>query len=144
MIRCLPLLLLAVLSCSDPQPNQTKDIPTTNFNIPAPNTVVASDSMRIPDALNELYYSIEVVTTSQSRQGVYEVLVQYGYNEASTRITMPASEHPLIPVLKKNAPNEYIIGFRIPEDNTFKDYFLVRANKGRIEMKYLKAYFIKP
>lgn len=140
MIRCICAFLLLFSACNEP----SSDSSVATRAIPAANTVVASGSMRIPDALNELYYSIEVVATPQSTQGVYEVLVRYGHNDASTRITMPVSEQPLIPVLRKKPPNEYIIGFRLPGDTAFKDYFQIRADRGKIGMKYLKAYSFKP
>lgn len=138
------LLPLLLISCSEPETKQPVQEVSPTAHVPAANTVVASDSMRLPDELNEMYYSVEVVATHQSANGVYEVLVSYGHNDASTQITMPEAETPVIPAVRRGAgPNEYIIGFRHGSDTTFNDYFLVRAGKGRTEMKYLKAYSFK-
>ena len=144
MKRSSLLFFLFLFSCNDPQPkkNEKDFIPTAN--IPKPNTVVASDSIRIPDALNELYFSIEVIATDQSANGVYEVLVAYGYNDASTQITMPEADQPIIPEVRKGKePFSYIIGFRYGKDTSFNDYFLVHAAKNQTVMKYLKAYSFK-
>lgn len=111
------------------------------WEAPAANTVVASYSMRIPDVLNELYFSIEVIATNESAKGVYEVLVKYGHNEASTQITMPDAHTLIVPEVKRSTDmNAFVIGFRYGNDTTFREYYLVNASKEKTEMKYLKAY----
>lgn len=117
---------------------------TGTYPVPKPNTVVASDSMRIPDALNELYYSIEVIATDRSNKGLYEVLVTYGHNDASGQLSMPEADKPIIPEVRRGSePFTYIIGFHHGADTSFNDYFLVQAGRGQTSMKYIKAYSFK-
>jgi len=138
--RLLPILLLG---CSQSRPEK-KEMPVIKSDAPVANTVVASDSMRIPDNLNELYFSIEVIAGPQSNKGVYEVLVNYGHNDASGQVIMPEAETLIIPEVKRDTQRfAYIIGFHYGSDTSFKDYFLVKADKGQTEMKYLKAYSFK-
>lgn len=136
------LILPVFISCSSLQ--EEKPLPPAeaeNSSVPAPNTVVASDRQRIPDPLNEQYCSVEVIATERSDKGVYEVLVSYGHNEASSAFTMPDAEPPLIPEIRRDTiAFSYIIGFRHGTDTSFHPYFLVRAKKNQTEMKYIKAY----
>lgn len=141
MNRCLISLLLFFASCHQPEREDTASRSEQQQVRPAPNTVVVSDRMRIADPLNELYFSVEVVTTAEQSKGVYEVLVTYGHNEASTRITMPDADEPLLPKLRRGAAeNTYIIGFTHGRDTSFNDYFLIKGDNDKTEMKYIKAY----
>jgi hypothetical protein len=104
--------------------------------------LMAADSMRVPDPLNEYYFSVKVTSTEESDSGKYEVRVVYGNNNAKTDIILPrGSAETLTPALRAGEePFSYIIGFRAGEDTAFHDYVLIRANKGKTEMKYMKAY----
>jgi hypothetical protein len=137
------LLSILLLGCSQPE-SKKKEVPVEKGNAPAANTVVASDSMRIPDDLNELYFSIEVIASPESEEGVYEVLVSYGPNDASGQVVMPEAEKLIIPEVRRDTQQfAYVIGFHYGADTSFKDYFLVKADRGRTEMRYLKAYSFK-
>ena len=137
------LLSILLLGCSQPESTK-KEMPVKKGNAPATNTVVASDSIRIPDDLNELYFSIEVIAGPESDKGVYEVLASYGPNDASGQVVMPEAEKLIIPEVRRDTQQfAYIIGFHYGTDTSFKDYFLVKADKGRTEMRYLKAYSFK-
>ena len=136
-----PILLLLLLACNVPKSPKTTDMDNVAATVPAVNTVVASDSMPIPDELNELYFSVEVIATDKSANGTYEVLVSYGHNDASTQITMPEAEHPITPEIRRGEePATYILGFHYGADTSFNDYFLIKGGRRTIEMKYLKAY----
>ncbi|HTM66848.1 MAG TPA: hypothetical protein VL093_11035 [Flavipsychrobacter sp.] len=137
------LLPILLLGCSQPD-SKKKEIAVERGHAPAANTVVASDSMRIPDDLNKLYFSIEVIASPESDKGVYEVLVSYGHNDASGQVVMPEADELIVPELRRDtAQFSYIIGFHYGSDTSFKDYFLVKADRGRTEMRYLKAYSFK-
>jgi len=144
MLRYVVLLLPFFAACDEQQHHQKDSAISAGSMVPKPNTVVASDSIRIPDPLNDLYYSIEVVAGKESNKGVYEVLVTYGHNDASTQLTMPEADKPIIPEVRRgNEPYSYIIGFHYGTDTTFNDYYYVRAGKGKTIMKYMKAYSFK-
>jgi hypothetical protein len=137
------LLPILLLGCGQPE-SKKKEMPVEKSNAPAANTVVAFDSMRIPDDLNKLYFSIEVIAGHESNRGVYEVLVNYGNNDASGQVVMPVAEKLIIPEVRRDTQQfAYIIGFHYGADTSFKDYFLVKADRGRTEMRYLKAYSFK-
>jgi hypothetical protein len=111
-------------------------------NAVRPGVIVAADSMKVPDPLNEYYFSVKVTSTEESDSGKYEVSVVYGNNDAKTDIILPrGSREPLTPAIRAGeALSSYIVGFRVGVDTAFHDYVLIRANKGKTEMKYLKAY----
>ena len=139
----LPLLL--TLSCNNNTRNS--DSATSGKNeygiaIPAPGTVVAADSMVIPDPLNELYFSVRLVANEQSQNDIYDVVVRYGFNDATTQISLPrGADKPLKPALKKSAqPFTYIVGFYHGDDPAFNDYFLISAGRDKTEMRYIKTY----
>ncbi|HTN45238.1 MAG TPA: hypothetical protein VL098_02755 [Flavipsychrobacter sp.] len=111
-----------------------------------PGTVLLADSMRVPDALNERYFSVKLVANEYTRQGTYDVQIRYGENDAVTQITFPrGGTEKIIPVLKKGKePYSYIIGFRYGnKDPLFYEYYWVQATKDKIETKYVKAYSFK-
>jgi hypothetical protein len=139
----LPLFL--TLSCNNDTRNRNAATSGKNeygAGYPAPGTVVVADSMVIPDPLNELYFSVRVVANEQSQNGIYDVEVRYGYNDAATQISLPrGADKPLRPALKRSEqPFTYIIGFYHGDDPTFYDYFRVSAGKGQTQMKYIKTY----
>ena len=140
------LAIVIVTGCTDANKSHHSGDNTVagTYPVPKPNTVVASDSIRIPDPLNELYYSIEVVATDKSNKGIYEVLVSYGNNDASTQLSMPEADEPIIPEVRRGAePFTYIIGFHHGTDTNFNDYYQVQASSGQTSMKYIKAYSFK-
>jgi len=145
MPRYLIFLLPLFACCTSNKNEHRNDVSNrTGNSVPKANTVVASDSMRLPDRLNELYYSVQVIATSESSKGVYEVLVTYGNNDASTQLTMPEAETPIIPEVRRgNEPFSYIIGFHHGTDTSFNDYYYIKAERGKTAMKYLKAYSFK-
>jgi len=137
----IPILTLVACGQNARESETDRKAATHEVSVPAANTVVASDSVRIPDALNELYFSVEVIATPETEKGVYEVLVNYGHNEASSQITMPDGDGSLLPKIKKGAvENTFVIGFLQGSDTTFNDYFEISATQKNIKMKYLKAY----
>lgn len=139
MHRYLFLLFTLLIACHAPNDKNAEQ--KSLINTSRANRVIASDSMRITDALNELYFSVEIVSTDRSDKGVYEILASYGHHDASTQITMPAAGAPLIPELRRgNASYSYIIGFRYGSDTSFRKYYLIKAEDDKIVMKYLKAY----
>ena len=103
-----------------------------------PGVVVLSHSEKIPDPLNELYFSIKLVTNEYTHQGTYTLLVNYGHNKAENRISYPrGSAGKITPAMKKlNTPYSYDIGFYFEGDTSFYSYYLVQAPGGNIEMKY--------
>jgi hypothetical protein len=105
-------------------------------------TLIAADSMSIAeDSLNQSQFSVKVTTTAKTAEGKYGVQANWGYNPAETQFTLPKGGETFIPVLRKGQqPYTYIIGFNIPDDTTFYDYFQVQGNQGGIRMQYIKTY----
>lgn len=140
----LPFLLLLFSCGSNESPNSTSsklEVNETGVGGPAAGTIIAADSMEIPDPLNRQYFAVSIVATEYSFRGTYAINAHYGPNDAASEITLPRSTQKLTPALRAgDEPFSYIVGFKIDEDDTFYDYFLVKAQKGQMEMKYLKAY----
>src|SRR4051794_15984151 len=99
---------------------------------PRPGTVVASAMEPVTDdTLNKFTFSIKVIADSDVANGVYDVDVDYGPNFVEGKFTLPKGGAHFTPMMKKAArPYTYIIGFQIPGDTTFYDYFEVSSGHG--------------
>jgi hypothetical protein len=107
---------------------------------PKPGTIIDSAETPITnDPLNHFIFSVKVVADSNVSSGVYDVDVDYGLNFAEGQFTMPKGGEDLTPLIRKDNTG-FIIGFRVPNDTTFYDYFEVRASKKTTKMQYIKAY----
>ena len=93
------------------------------------------------DPLNHFVFSVNVIADSNVRAGVYDVDVNYGPNFSEGQFTMPKGGEDLKPVIKKGSmPSTFIIGFRVPGDTTFYDYFEISSSIRTTKMQYVKAY----
>lgn len=157
----IPLFLLSLLfftACnSNPSADAGNGETSASWTPPASGTVVASDSMKIEDKLNDFYFAVKLTTShNNDKPGnnygfIYDVDAHFGPNDAMSEITMPKGGKNLKPVLQKAEDEEYgyILGF-IPsrqmggDGKTFQPYYLVRAVKAgmhtSIEIKALKQY----
>lgn len=143
LLLLLPLLI--GISCKNSTKSSESDTSATKKfgdGTPPKGTVVAADSMIIPDPLNELYFSVAIVATDESQNGIYDIVARYGYNDAATSITIPdGGGKTITPAIRRaNEPFAYHVGFFYGEDTTFNDYFLVSADKGQTKMRYIKSY----
>jgi hypothetical protein len=111
------------------------------YNMPAGKTI-ASDSMAITeDDLNKHIFSVEIITTEESDSGKYAIDATWGFNMASSSFSMPRGGEGLQPVLRRGSePYSYIVGFFVPDDTMFHEYYSVTGIQGNIVMKYIKAY----
>ena len=98
--------------------------------------------MRITeDALNDASFKVEVIADSAIANGVYDVDADFGPGFGEGQFTIPAGIEDATPLIRKGyEPYTYIIGFRLPNDTTFYDYFRVSATKHSIKMEYIRAY----
>lgn len=112
------------------------------YTFPAPGTV--TDSMAMPvqeDKLNHSVFTVAVFADSNIQHGIYGVRAAYGFNTANGMFTMPKGAEKYKPIIKKGtAPYTYIVGFHVPKDTTFYEYFEVTGKADNIGMKYLKSY----
>ncbi len=109
---------------------------------PKPGTIVATAEMPVTDdPLNHFTFSVKVVADSNIKSGVYDIDADYGPNFAEGQLTMPKGGEDLKPLIRKgNAPYTYVIGFKVPGDTTFYDYFEVSSTRANTKMQYVKAY----
>lgn len=99
----------------------------------------------IPDnpteQLNKFTFSIKVIADSNITSGEYDVDADYGPNFAEGHLAMPKGGEHLVPVIRKGSePNTFIIGFKLPNDTTFYDYYQVTGTHNAMKMQYIKAY----
>ena len=101
-----------------------------------------SAAMKITnDQLNDFIFSVTVRADSQVKDGVYAIRAAYGFDVANGTFTMPKGlEDYKLSLRKGTSAYTYIIGFLVPDDTTFHDYFEVAGTKTSISMKYLKSY----
>jgi hypothetical protein len=135
-----PLIAIVALylcSCHNP-PDSNKGQAASKLQKPA----VISDSMPVTnDSLNHFKFSIQVIPDSNAGRGVYDVDADFGPNFAEGQFSMPKGAEDLTPIIRKGiAPNTFIIGFKVPDDTTFYEYFEVSSSKAATKMLYIKTY----
>lgn len=133
-----PILALAIMiSCG-----QEKGTETKAKQFPKPGTIVAQDSMPVTeDQLNHFVFAVKVIADSNVTSGLYDVDADFGPNYAGSSFTMPKGGEDLKPLIRKGTkPYTFIIGFKIPNDTTFYDYFEVSSDRHNTKMQYIKAY----
>lgn len=110
--------------------------------MPIPGTEIAkAETQAGEDTLNHFKFSVRIVADSQIEKGVYDVLTTFGPNKADGAFTMPKGGEHFIPVIRKGgAPATFIIGFHVPKDTTFYDYYLVSATTASTKMLYMNSY----
>jgi len=126
---------LFVLSCGDSK--QRKELPP-------PGTVVATVSEPVvDDTLNKSTFSLKLVADSLG-QGIYDVAVMFGHNPALGKFTMPHGIEDIVPSVRKgNTRYSYIIGFQLPGDTTFYEYYQVTSSSTSTKMQYINSYTFK-
>lgn len=125
-------------ACSNNRPENAAAKATSEAGI-----LVAADSIRIDDPLNELYFSVRLETTEQTDSGRYKVIAAWGYNEGQTDLVLPEGLENASPDVRRDSGYAFVVGFRTKEDTSFHDYFRITSNQGNLEMKYLKAYYFQ-
>jgi hypothetical protein len=136
-VRLLILIAISYLcSCHNP-PDKTGKIATQLL----PPPVISGSMPSMNDSLNHYTFSIKIIPDSSAGQGVYDVDADFGPNFAEGQFTMPKGGEDLAPIIKRGvAPNTFIIGFKVPDDTTFYEYFEVSGSKAATKMRYIKAY----
>ena len=139
ILSCFAFSLLSMSAC-DNIDNQRKEYKARK--IPKPGTIVATAGMPVTDdPLNKFTFSIRVIADSNIASGVYDIDADYGPNFAEGQFAMPKGGEYLVPLIRRgSAPYTYIIGFKLPGDPIFYDYFEVSSNRSTTKMQYLKAY----
>lgn len=130
------VLSYAFISC------KTSDDKPAEQPLPEPGTEILSVSEPVTeDKLNNFTFSVKVIADSDIAAGVYDVRMTYGPNAGEGKFTMPKGAEHFAPAIRKGTrPYTYIIGFHMPDDTTFYDYFEVSSTNSGGNMRYLKAY----
>lgn len=147
-MKYLPLIVILMLAACNG--NQQSPDTINHFYAPATGTVIAADSTRVTeDDLNESYFAVYITANDSSVQGRYGLHANFGFNEAESEVVYPKLTQGLTPAIRKDEtmPYSYIVGFRYDDDSAFNDYLKVFATRApgvgpRIELRYLKAYFV--
>ena len=140
--------LLAVCLLAACSANTTRDNKTHKaYKVPAGGTVVAADSMKIDDPLNDFYFTVRLISSKENDEpGTvsihYDIQADFGPNIANGKIVMPRGANDLPLSLRRAADGSYnyTIGFTTGGDTSFHEYYLVKGTKSAIEIKPLKAY----
>lgn len=114
-----------------------------NWLPPAPGTVIDSLSEPVKDdTLNNFLATIKIVADSNSALGIYEIETEFGPNLAINKFSLPKGMTKGAPKLKKTEQKyTYIVGFTLPSDTTFYDYYQVSFDKQTTKMQYIKSYY---
>ena len=137
-MKFLRLLIVGtcLLACNNPASQDNKE-----SAIPPPGTRIAHAAMDANDPLNKMEFAVTVFADSAINRGVYAVEASYGYDTVLGNFTMPKGGETYPPSLRKGTDSTtYVIGFTVPNDTTFYEYYKITGRKGAIVMGYLKAY----
>ena len=139
-MKYLFVLSLMLVACGEAK---KESVPVKDF--PVPGTVVASAEMPVEEEqLNKYIFSVKVIADSAVASGVYDVDADFGPNLAVGQFTLPKGMEQVKPEIRKGKEKySYIIGFRMPGDTTFNEYFEVTCEKKQTKMKYVKAYSLE-
>ncbi len=137
------MYLLLVLSYLFGACDTTDGNASSNWLPPAPGKVIDSLSEPVTDdTLNNFTATIKIVADSNVAGGVYEIETEFGPNLAINKFSLPKGMTNGTPKLKKtNEKHTYIIGFLLPDDTTFYDYYQVSFDKQTTKMQYIKSYY---
>lgn len=129
------ILALSFAACND---HSNKHV----SYFPKPGTIVAQAEEPVTDdPLNHFIFSVKVAADTNVDSGIYDIIADYGPNNAASKIVLPKGCEDARPVIRKGTqPYSYIIGFKLNNDTTFHDYFEVTSNRSSTNMKYIKAY----
>ncbi len=135
LLICCSLYSLLMVSCGGSSQKEA-------YVFPKPGTVIDSAEMSVTtDTLNDFTFYVVIRADSDVAKGIYDVTATHGVNTAEGKFTMPKGAEQYKPVIKKGTtPETFIVGFYLPKDTTFYDYFEVTGQKLNIGMKYLKSY----
>lgn len=147
-IAFLFLLFITASSCSnnsapskDTENNKTVQ---NTWTPPAAGTTVAKLEEKIAtDKLNNTYFRVEIISTETSKEGHYNVKLEYGFNKNETTIDLPAlpANAILKPVLQKGTEAFHcILGFDTG-DGKFNELYQISVTDGDIKMKQTKGYY---
>lgn len=124
--------VLLLSACGPSQPETAK---------PKPGAEVATAEMQLVDNVDHAKFSISVLADSSGKPGVYIVNANSGPYSLSSQFTMPKNGEELpIKIKTGPTPNSFLVGFNLPDDTAFYDYYEVRSNRDTIKMRYVKAY----
>lgn len=135
------LFLIALCSCNQHKgTNQsTKAVQEEKVSWIPPKPGSGVDSIREKikgDPLNNLYFSVVVVSTDSSKEGIYKVKITRGYMHQEVKINLPKwnTAVNLKPVLRKEKKNYQVnLGF-VAADTTFYPYYSISATEHEIKM----------
>ena len=128
------LLFILLTGCTAPSP----EVPETVYTPPPAGAIVAADSFTHTDGLNEFLFKIAV--KADSPQGVYTLVANDGPRDAQSQFTLPKNGESLPVFIKTEAPNAFVIGFKMPDDTAFYPYYRVGVLGTTITMQYTNAY----
>ncbi|RXK86241.1 hypothetical protein [Filimonas effusa] len=147
LIYSLPLLLLP--ACNNGEQNN-KHSDSTVIIKPASqvsekrekvsSTPVAEYKQKVPDELNDWYFTVKVYETSATFG--YRIQLQYQELRAEDNFTVPnLGFNPVISI--KKGPEDYscVIGFH-DKEGLFKEYKLVTAKNGKVNIKTIGHYAV--
>lgn len=116
---------------------------------PQPGVVVDSMAMPAEGGGKAIFAVAIVVDSDKIRPGLYDVRALYDTLRAEGKFSMPKGGEKYKPEVRKGKdPFQFIVGFRVPGDTTFYEYFEAVAQRSKegnerhttIGMKYLKSY----
>ena len=132
------ILVIIMAGCK----NGEQGFTATGDKLPAPGAIIVQVAMPVAgEQLNHFMFAVTLTADSSVKEGIYDVCASYGFDTARGKFIMPKGLTQYKLAIKKGAaPTTYIIGFYMPDDPAFNDYFEISGKRSAIGMHYTKAY----
>ena len=147
------LFIMLLAGCRPaPSANNKPDIASgASWTPPPAGTIVATDSMKVENAPDNTYFSVQM-SVAEGNSGKrtegfkYNLHATYGNAVADSRIIMPFGGERMKPLLRRGDGYNYIMGFipgDINGDNAFHEYYRIAGDKDYIRISPLQGYQVE-
>jgi hypothetical protein len=139
------VLLLFCYGCQNKgEPKKAQVV--NHWKAPAPGTRIDRLEQRITeDRLNKVFFRVTLISTEYSTDGIYKVMLEYGFNRHETQITLPdwPNHTVLRPELKSGAePYQCYLGFD-SGDGIFHELYEISVEDKNIRMRQSYNYVLQ-
>jgi len=147
------ILAAAVILCTScqegkPPTDTVANKPTTpaiaSWQPPAAGTLIDEYVKKVDeDKLNNKTFKVSLHSTEQSKEGVYLMKFNYGFNAHEKELSFPKWQGDIVlkPVLKAGTDKYHcLVGFEAG-DNTFHEFYEVTVTNGDLAIKQTTGYY---
>lgn len=141
--------LVVCFGCGDKQASmdtkkQHAAVPVATWQPPTAGTVIDAYEKKVEeDKLNNKTFKVSIISTEQSKEGVFLMKFNYGFNAHEKELSFPKWPNAVIlkPVLKAGTDKYHcLVGFDAG-DNQFHEFYEVKVVDGDLAIKQTTGYY---